>query len=159
METLEDRTAFAVDLLSGGSVGGTLGYNGGPAVSANGRYVVFQRQSADRNHGVIDDNGTGDIFLCDRLAGTTTLVSHAASSTAMTATGNSFNPTISADGRFVLFLSLAADLVANERCQPKRPTCFSGTVSVTRRDWSVTVPARRSSPWWVAPPRPPRRRR
>lgn len=82
------------------------------AVSADGRWVVFSSTAGNLVPGVVDDNGTYDVFLRDRDSGTTTLVSHTSDDAAVA--GNLFSnaAAISADGNWVLFKSLATDLVA-----------------------------------------------
>src|SRR5207237_10850397 len=77
------------------------------AVSSNGRYVTFS-SDAD-NLGVNDTNGFRDIFVRDSLLGTTILVS--VSTNGVTADGLSSEPSISSDGRFVVFTSSADNLV------------------------------------------------
>ena len=90
--------------------GGANGPSGSPAPSADGRYVTFH---SDASNLVADDvNGTRDIFLRDRATGVTELVS--VSSTGEQANGRSTNPWLSGDGRFVLFLSSASSLVADD---------------------------------------------
>jgi len=59
-----------------------------------------------------DSNGFSDIFLKDFVAGTTTRVS--TDSAGAQAAGDSFFPAISADGRFVAFESVAANLVTGD---------------------------------------------
>ncbi len=72
------------------------------SMSADGRYLVFHSDARDLVPGQVDVKGTADIFLHDRVAGTTVLVSHAPGS-ATTANGRSYEPIISADGRWVAF--------------------------------------------------------
>jgi Tol biopolymer transport system component len=84
-------------------------------VSANGRFVAFTSQANDL--GANDTNGVEDVYLRDRIRGVTELISARLDGTGA---GNSWarNPSISADGRFVLFSSAASDLAAidtNER--------------------------------------------
>src|SRR5438105_4811997 len=55
-------------------------------VSDNGRYVVLESNSPNLISGQIDTNGDYDIFLYDRIADATVLVSHKAG--APTASGN-----------------------------------------------------------------------
>ena len=55
-----------------------------------------------------DTNGKGDVFVRDRLNGTTELVS--VSSVGAQGDGDSANPAISADGRFVAYDSIASNL-------------------------------------------------
>lgn len=79
-------------------------------VSSDGRFVVFTSLASDLT-AIPDTNFQEDVFVRDRLTGTTTLVSV---NLAGTASGDSasFQPTISADGHLVAFLSNATNLVA-----------------------------------------------
>lgn len=81
------------------------------SLSADGRYAAFSSSAANLMPGQKDSNGWNDVFLHDRLAGTTTLVSHAAGAPTLTAARGSDQPVISADGRFVAFVSSGWDLV------------------------------------------------
>ena len=78
-----------------------------PALSGDGRRVVFASSAADLVAG--DSGGWTDVFVRDRVAGTTTRVSETPSGEE--AGGNSQDPAISADGRTVAFASVAPDLV------------------------------------------------
>lgn len=80
------------------------------ALSADGRFVVFQSKAANLAAG--DHNGMYDIFLRDRLEGVTELVSRGLYGGA----GNSESqrPSISDDGRLVVFESWANDLVEGD---------------------------------------------
>ncbi|WP_342237923.1 beta strand repeat-containing protein [Inquilinus sp. OTU3971] len=77
-------------------------------ISGNGRYVVFQSDATNLVAG--DTNGAGDIFLRDLQTDTTVRVS--VSSTGVEANSRSANADISADGRYVVFISAATNLVA-----------------------------------------------
>ena len=81
-----------------------------PAISGDGRYVAFQ--SIAQNLVAGDTNVVADVFVRDRQSGTTERVSVASSGTQ----GNSDStaPAISADGRYVAFLSLATNIVAGD---------------------------------------------
>lgn len=80
-----------------------------PAVNADGSLVAFASTSPDL---VPDDtNGVADVFLRDRSAGTTQRVSVA--SAGVQAGAASGNPSLSADGRYVVFSS-SARLVAGD---------------------------------------------
>ncbi|OGO25624.1 MAG: hypothetical protein A2W33_04560 [Chloroflexi bacterium RBG_16_52_11] len=89
-----------------------------PAISANGRYVVFVSYATNLVGG--DTNGVGDIFVRNRVAGTTERVSVANDGTQ--GNGESGNPliececepSISADGRYVAFGSEATNLVSED---------------------------------------------
>ncbi len=75
-------------------------------VSDGGRYVVFD--SVATNLVLRDTNRRSDVFVRDRTAHRTERVSLA--TTDQQADGDSFAPSISADGRFVTFLSRAPNL-------------------------------------------------
>jgi Tol biopolymer transport system component len=81
-----------------------------PSISADGRYVAFE--SSSWNLVVEDTNGKFDIFVHDRQTGDTTRVSVA--SDGAQANGESHLPAISADGRYVAFLSDADNLVSGD---------------------------------------------
>jgi Tol biopolymer transport system component len=78
-----------------------------PAISSDGRFVTFSSFATNLVAGS-DTNEAQDIFVRDREAGTTRLVSAAAGGAP--ATGYSEASQISADGRSVAFLSTATDL-------------------------------------------------
>jgi hypothetical protein len=95
------------------SAGGTIGSSSDEQkVTPDGRYVAFTSTAPNVVPGQVDANGTQDIFLRDRHTGTTILVSRAAGSTARAGNAGSSMPALSDDGRFVVFVSQAADLVA-----------------------------------------------
>jgi Tol biopolymer transport system component len=81
-----------------------------PAISAEGRYVAFTSQVSDLVPG--DTNGNLDVFVRDTVAGTTTR----ASVSSIGEQGNNLSdlPSISPDGRYVTFLSLASNLTAGD---------------------------------------------
>ncbi len=83
-------------------------------LSDDGRYVVFLSDADNLLAGVVDGNAAKDVFLYDRLAGTTVLVSHAAGASTTAGNGAALSAAVSADGRRVVFLSQATDLVAGQ---------------------------------------------
>ncbi|MEK7678058.1 MAG: hypothetical protein AAB676_19675 [Verrucomicrobiota bacterium] len=83
----------------------------GNAVSADGRYVVFESWASDLVPG--DTNDFQDAFIHDVQTGTNGLVSVNALGSG-SANGPSLNPSISANGRYVVFTSTAENLVAND---------------------------------------------
>ncbi|MBK7643742.1 MAG: PD40 domain-containing protein [Planctomycetes bacterium] len=101
-------TTERVSVSSAGAQGD--GYSTFPAISGDGRFVVFQSFASDLVAG--DTNGESDVFVHDRQAGTTERVS--VSSAGTQADGPSSNITISADGRFLAFQSAATNLVASD---------------------------------------------
>ncbi|HTQ80442.1 MAG TPA: hypothetical protein VMM92_10635, partial [Thermoanaerobaculia bacterium] len=83
------------------------------SISADGRYMVFTSSAPNLFPGLGTLQPAGsNVFLYDRMTGTLTLVSHAAGSTSTAANGPSYNAVISADGRYVAYLSGAPDLIA-----------------------------------------------
>ena len=104
---LHDRQTGATTLVSVDWTGAQGdGPSSSPSISDNGRYVAFESE-ADL---VAGDISFFDIFVRDLLAGTTILVS--VDWTGAQADGNSYSPSISADGRYVAFESTATDLLA-----------------------------------------------
>jgi Tol biopolymer transport system component len=85
-----------------------------PSTSSNGRYVAFQSDATDLVAPA--SNGSMHIFVRDRQTGTTTQVS--VDSLGGEGDGRSFNPSISADGRYVAFDSNAGNLVAGDEAFP-----------------------------------------
>ena len=108
---LRDRQTNTTTRLSVAS-DGTQGNDGSglPSISADGRYVAFVSGASNLVPG--DTNGTGDIFLRDRVTNTTTRISVASNGTQ--ANDNSLDVAISADGRFAAFSSIAGNLVAGD---------------------------------------------
>lgn len=77
-----------------------------PVISANGRFIAFSSKATNFVAG--ETNGSADIFIYDtqtkQIRGINPLDSN----------GDSLNPTISADGRWVTFESTASNLVVND---------------------------------------------
>ena len=116
---LYDRTLGTITLISGSPwIAGQEG-NGRsslPTVSADGRYVCFQSEASDLVAG--DTNGLADIFVRDRQTQTTVRVNvtDAGQQTEYTGGptgGHSLRPSMSSDGRFVVFDSGANNLSNN----------------------------------------------
>lgn len=84
-----------------------------PAISADGRYVVFS--SLADNLDSDDGNQTYDVFRHDTFLHQTWMVS--LNSTGFQGNQKSISPTISADGRYVAFLSWATNLVPTDTNQ------------------------------------------
>jgi Tol biopolymer transport system component len=99
-------TTIRVSVDSSGVEGESGSYN--PSISADGRYVAFYSNAT--NLVASDTNVHADIFVRDTQSNTTTRVS--VDSGALESNGNSYNPSISYDGRYVTFDSNATNLVA-----------------------------------------------
>ncbi|WP_017220718.1 TolB family protein [Moritella dasanensis] len=106
---VHDRNSHITELVSGSNDGsqGNLGAIFS-AISADGRYVAFD--SSSNNLVSEDTNAAEDVFVRDRKTGLTERVSIAIDGTQGNA--NSHIASISADGRYVVFQSLASTLIS-----------------------------------------------
>jgi len=91
--------------------------SGSPVISADGRFVAFESVASNLVPG--DTNNRQDVFVRDTCLGApagcipqTTLVSVA--NDGFLPNGNSLYPSITADGRFIAFESVATNLVADD---------------------------------------------
>ena len=118
---VRDRVTGAVVRVSVSSAGDeAAGCSYSPAISADGRFVLFQSYADNLVPG--DTNGLPDLFVHDRDPdangvfdegnGVTTRVNVASDGTQSDADG--YNGTISADGTLVCFCSAATNLVAGD---------------------------------------------
>jgi hypothetical protein len=108
---VRDRTTnqtTRVSVSSGGAQANSFSVL--PNLSADGRFVAFE---SDASNLVADDtNGVLDIFVRDRTAAQT--VRATVSSAGIQGNGPSEVPTLSSDGRFVVFQSLSSNLVPGD---------------------------------------------
>ncbi len=81
-----------------------------PAISASGAVIGFE--SDDTDLAASDTNSVRDVFVRDRTAGTTERIS--VSSSERQGNGASSQAAVSADGRYVAFLSAATNLVRGD---------------------------------------------
>ncbi|MEO8477972.1 MAG: hypothetical protein ABI572_13115, partial [Actinomycetota bacterium] len=108
---LTDLTTGVITRVSEGA--GALQSDGTsrhPSISGDGRYIAFD--SSATNFVANDTNGMSDVFLHDTLTGTTARISVRSNGTQ--GKGGSYDPQISADGRFIVFSSDATNLVAGD---------------------------------------------
>ncbi len=103
---VETGSTVTVSVSSSGEQG--YGHSEYPSISADGRYVAFQSYASNLVSG--DTNNTCDVFVHDLQTGNTTRVN-------VDGAGNQANnisghPSISADGRYVAFESIATNLVS-----------------------------------------------
>ena len=109
---------FLHDRKSGSTRRVSLGANateanlgsGGGALTADGRLIAFSSDASNLVGG--DTNGTTDIFVRNRISGTTRRVN--LTSAGRQANGRSFGSAISANGRYVAFASVATNLVPGD---------------------------------------------
>ncbi len=105
-------TLERVSVATDGSQGDLFSISGFPAISADGRFVAFQ--SSATNLVVSDTNNSFDVFVRDTCLGATgcTPTTARVSVASDGAQGNSFSSqaAMSADGRFVAFVSAATNV-------------------------------------------------
>lgn len=107
-----------------------------PAVSADGQYIVFASTSTDLGTGA-DTNGVSDIFLKNLETGALTRVSTTSGGKQAVGTDlGSFAPTLSADGRYLVFASDATNLVSGDT---------NGAIDIFRKDLMTGVVTRIST--------------
>lgn len=128
---------FVRDLFTGHVVRASVGPggvqtnqpSGQPRISGNGRYVAFSSGADNLVAG--DNNNQPDVFVRDLKAGVTRLVSVGIGGAR--ANGDNAAPTLSADGRYIAFISSASNLVAGDT---------NGTADVFVRDMQAGVTTR-----------------
>lgn len=104
-----DRTTGATELVSVNSAGVQAnGSSSNPSISADGRFVAFYSSATNLAPGGDTNGSVFDVFVRDRLSGTTEVVS--VDSFGIQGDDSSFGTAISADGRFVTFYSRASNL-------------------------------------------------
>ncbi|HKS15838.1 MAG TPA: hypothetical protein VJU16_00845 [Planctomycetota bacterium] len=118
----DDENFFVLTFRASLDPGGTelTGPSERPQITPDGRYVVFQTRAAglDPDPAMVDNNGKFDIYRKDLQTGTVVRVSIEGSNI-LDSDGtrdpgdNCVNPSITPDGRFVVFESTAIDIVEN----------------------------------------------
>lgn len=148
---LRDRTTGQVEMISvanDGSPGnGETGFTSffppwpaPPVMTPDCRYVAFTSASSNLVAG--DNNGVFDVFVRDRVAGTTELVSLATDGTQVTSFAA--GPAISADGRFIAFYTktrlvvtdtnFASDIYVRDRVAGTTERITAGPTQINQFD-------------------------
>ena len=111
---LSNAITIRISVASDGTQGN--GRSEQPSISSDGRYVAFHSETSNLVPG--DTNGWSDVFVYDSQTGQTSRVSVASDGTQ--GNWNSYDPSISADGRYVAFASEASNLVPDDTntCSP-----------------------------------------
>jgi uncharacterized repeat protein (TIGR01451 family) len=107
---LEIGTTELISVSSDRSQGNNDSLSPSASISADGRYVVFYSYATNLVSN--DTNDVADIFLHDRQSGTTKRISFGINGSE--ANEVSLSPSISADGRYIVFSSLASNLVSGD---------------------------------------------
>lgn len=135
---VRDLVAGTTELASVGSDGtrANVGFFDSPAISADGRFVAFS--TFDSLVPQDTQPFSLDIYLRDRLTGTTELIS--VNSDEQPGDGRSESASVSADGRFVAFQS------ESENIAPEQPSLFRDEdIFVRDRQTGTTVRVSESS--------------
>ncbi|MCE9592685.1 MAG: calcium-binding protein [Planctomycetes bacterium] len=111
---------FLHDRADGTTMCVTLDVNGAasngasilPSISADARFVAYASWASDLV--TLDTNNQGDIFLYDRVAGTTIIASRGSGTGAPQANGASSYPVLAANGTALAFSSGASNLVPSD---------------------------------------------
>jgi hypothetical protein len=126
---VHDRGTERVSVDSSGTEGDAA--SGAPSISADGRYVAFESDATNLVAG--DANTATDVFVHDRLTGTTERASVDGGGTGGNAASSAAS--ISGDGQRVSFTSFATNLVAGDT---------NGFSDVFVRDFAATTTVRAS---------------
>lgn len=111
---LHDRQLGITEMISvdpGGEPGGGTTYESD--ITPDGRYVVFESWAADLDLSSCSGNGTGDIYLRDRVTSITECISFHSDGITVS-NGRSQYPAISGDGRYIAYTSVASNLVDDD---------------------------------------------
>jgi hypothetical protein len=109
---LVTNTTQLISRATGAAGAKSDGQSGSYAVSADGRYATFH--SSATNLDPADPDAAYDTYIRDLQANTTTLVSRATGAAGVKANGQSYNLTLSGDGRYGAFSSQATNLSADD---------------------------------------------
>ncbi|WP_442508552.1 S8 family serine peptidase [Novipirellula sp. SH528] len=105
---VEDRLNNTIDRITASAAQDNGSFY--PVIGGDGRFVAFESQSKnlvknpDGSNADTNSNGS-DVFLHDRVTGKTSIVSVTSDETQKT--GDSYRPSLTTDGRFVVFHSTA----------------------------------------------------
>lgn len=130
---IASQATTLVSAAAGGAKGDQPSYL--PAVSATGRYIAFS--SVATNLVADDENATFDIFRKDRQTGA--IVRASLSPSGAEANNASQYPTMSSDGRYVAFESLASNLYpadVNSEWDVFRRDLQTGKTDLASRRWT-----------------------
>lgn len=108
---LHDRTTGKTTLLSKGKNGQGNAGSFDPDISGYGKFVVYESRATNLVGN--DTNGRQDVFMRDLKSNTTSRINVKTNGGQATG-GDSGNPTVSATGRFVVYDSLAKNLIKSD---------------------------------------------
>lgn len=111
------NTSALVSRTAGSAVttANSTSYSTRTAISSDGQFIAYASQATDLVAGLNNVNGTReDVFVFDRVAGTTTLASHIQGAALTTGNFASYDPSISGNGSFVFYVSEATNLESGQ---------------------------------------------
>ena len=126
--TLATRTLERISVDPSGGEGNW--HSGSSSISADGGFVAMNSLASNLVPG--DTNGVVDVFVRDRSAGVTERAS--VDSSGGEGDSLSLHPSISSDGRYVAFSSLATNLVANDTNSARDVFIHDRATGVTTRE-------------------------
>lgn len=138
---LRDRETETTRLLATSAIGDPAnGYSSNPAISADGTTIVFESAATDlvdEAHAAVNTVG---VYLIRRSSGVRVRLN--VSSAGEVPAGQSVSPTVSADGRYVAFMSRADLTCAGEPTCPREPPDGNGVADVYLRDTATNTTTR-----------------
>jgi Tol biopolymer transport system component len=141
---VHDRISAVTERVSVSSLGEeSNGVSEEPATSSDGRYVTFHSFATNLVAG--DTNGFRDVFVHDRVTAVTERVS--VSSTGEQSNGFSYWPSISADGRYVVFSSWATNLVPGDTTDEGPDVFVHDRVTAATERVSVSSAGEQANSW------------
>jgi len=115
---VKNRVSGEIERISNRNADDNAGRSYQAAMSNSGRYVAFTSTSSFEV-GIVDTNGRPDIFVYDQDSERTEIVRPTINGQQVEPNGESGNPTLSADGRYVAFVSNATNLVSPALAEAK----------------------------------------
>lgn len=129
-------------MVSVGSMGSANRYADGATVSADGRFVAFNSDATNLTS--VSNNGYPQVYVRDTLAGTIRLVSSTGNDPDRAADAPAVDQAISADGRFVAFVSRAHNLESVVKDANSGPQIFVRDLNPGGSTWVVSAPPARN---------------
>ncbi len=126
---IHERATGNIERIVAANGSQSNGYSAGPVIAAQGKYVAFYSSASNLVPG--DDNQELDIFLYDRETEQLELISVASDGTQ--ANADSIYPSISDDGRYVVFNSEADNLVAGDTNEGPDAFVYDSLTATTTR--------------------------
>ena len=138
---LRDREMETTRLLATSAIGDPAnGYSSNPAISADGTTIVFEWAATDLVDEAHAAGNTVGVYLIRRSSGVPVRLN--VSSAGEVPAGQSVSPTVSADGRYVAFMSRADLTCAGEPTCPREPPDGNGVADVYLRDTATNTTTR-----------------